>query len=577
MNISDVFEAITLADPTFRAMAQPHIPYVQIIEQPASKSLRFRYECEGRSAGSIPGVNTTSENKTYPTIKIFNYTGNVVIVVSCVTKEEPYKPHPHNLVGRERCSKGVCTVPTRITEDSNEYQFKNLGIQCVKRRDIADALRVRQELRVDPFRTGFGHMEHPQGIDLNAVRLCFQVFLPDATGRCRRPLTPVVSDIIYDKKAMSDLLILRASHCSGTVRGGTQIIILCEKVTREDTVVVFYLEENNTVVWEEMANTILVHKQVAIVFETPPFKEQTIYQGVTVHFQLKRVTDNARSNPLPFEYIPDFPDMRYKRKKVSSILESYESEMGLYKSEQKIKSEPKDKTPPYVPQYGEQWAAMENMQTGVNIPQGSHNPFASEMWGGPSYVAHPSVSPTNQPVSPPMHMQTLQVLTPNVQGMGSSIPPISPNIQVMSSHAQTMSPHGHAMSPHGHAMSPHGHSMSPHGPSMSPHSQTVSPYPQTISPHGQVLSPYPQTMSPGLQVMSPQHMERISPGIQHQQQNMDHISPNMVQQPSYVQMQQNLMDSDNNSTPSLSTLLDRGEGIMLNSGELSGLSSLLGD
>lgn len=48
-------------------------PYIQIIEQPASKALRFRYECEGRSAGSIPGVNSTPENKTYPTIKVISF------------------------------------------------------------------------------------------------------------------------------------------------------------------------------------------------------------------------------------------------------------------------------------------------------------------------------------------------------------------------------------------------------------------------------------------------------------------------------------------------------------------------
>ena len=44
----------------------------QITEQPASKGLRFRYECEGRSAGSIPGVSSTPENKTYPTIQVQN-------------------------------------------------------------------------------------------------------------------------------------------------------------------------------------------------------------------------------------------------------------------------------------------------------------------------------------------------------------------------------------------------------------------------------------------------------------------------------------------------------------------------
>lgn len=44
---------------------------VKILEQPASKALRFRYECEGRSAGSLPGANSTTENKTYPTIQVF--------------------------------------------------------------------------------------------------------------------------------------------------------------------------------------------------------------------------------------------------------------------------------------------------------------------------------------------------------------------------------------------------------------------------------------------------------------------------------------------------------------------------
>lgn len=48
--------------------------FVEITEQPASKALRFRYECEGRSAGSIPGVNSTPENKTYPSIAgIFHF------------------------------------------------------------------------------------------------------------------------------------------------------------------------------------------------------------------------------------------------------------------------------------------------------------------------------------------------------------------------------------------------------------------------------------------------------------------------------------------------------------------------
>lgn len=76
-----------------RAAAPSPYPnaYVKITEQPAPKALRFRYECEGRSAGSIPGANSTADNKTYPSIQVVNYRGRAVVVVSCVTKEPPYR------------------------------------------------------------------------------------------------------------------------------------------------------------------------------------------------------------------------------------------------------------------------------------------------------------------------------------------------------------------------------------------------------------------------------------------------------------------------------------------------------
>ncbi|XP_052755011.1 embryonic polarity protein dorsal [Galleria mellonella] len=319
-NLSDVFDVISQYEPSFGAgaaalsadnMSRPPAPapapaagpYTKIVEQPAGKALRFRYECEGRSAGSIPGVNSTPENRTYPTIKICGYRGRVVIVVSCVTKEEPYKPHPHNLVGRD-CLRGVCTVRETIDSDSCQVQFKNLGIQCIKRRDIAEALRVREELRVDPFRTRYAHRNQPQSIDLNAVRLCFQVFMTDDTGKVKQTLTPVVSDVIYDKKAMSELQIAQISHCSGPAKGGTRVILLCEKVNREDTAVVFFQEENKRVVWEERAHIEAVHKLVAIVFHTPPYRHPDTADHVTVQLQLQRLTDNARSSPVSFEYIP---------------------------------------------------------------------------------------------------------------------------------------------------------------------------------------------------------------------------------------------------------------------------------
>ena len=109
--------------------------------------------------------------------------------------------------------------------------FSNLGIQCVKKRDIEEALKTREEIRVDPYRTGYNHRNQPSSIDLNAVRLCFQVFLEGPQkGKFTTPLKPVVSDTIFDKKSMSDLVITKLSHCNAFCNGGQEMILLCEKV-----------------------------------------------------------------------------------------------------------------------------------------------------------------------------------------------------------------------------------------------------------------------------------------------------------------------------------------------------------
>ena len=47
---------------------------------------------------------------------------------------------------------------------------------------------------------GFTHKDNQQSIDLNCVRLCFQVFLEGTEkGAFTFALRPVVSDPIYDK------------------------------------------------------------------------------------------------------------------------------------------------------------------------------------------------------------------------------------------------------------------------------------------------------------------------------------------------------------------------------------------
>lgn len=64
---------------------------VRIIEQPAERSLRFRYESEGKKRMSIDGASSTTANPTYPSIEISGYTGVVHVIVSCVSHTAPYK------------------------------------------------------------------------------------------------------------------------------------------------------------------------------------------------------------------------------------------------------------------------------------------------------------------------------------------------------------------------------------------------------------------------------------------------------------------------------------------------------
>ncbi|CAH1985684.1 unnamed protein product [Acanthoscelides obtectus] len=321
--------------------------YIEIVEQPAPKALRFRYECEGRSAGSIPGIYSSAEKRTFPTIRVVGYTGSAWVLVSCVTKDSPYRPHPHNLVGREGCTNGICRL--QIPPDTMTISFANLGIQCVKKKDIAQALDQRQRLQVDPFKTGYSHKDQPTSIDLNSVRLCFQVFLPDENNKFNTALKPVVSEPIYDKKAMSDLCITKLSNCNTYVDGGRKhMILLCEKVAKDDIQVRFFEKHGD---WEAYADIQPnnVHHQYAIWFTPPKYKTLDVTEPVPVCIQLRRPSDGACSEPVDFEFLPldsDPSDKKRKRKKIGnpdqflSQLEQYNQFPGGFPIEF-VKTEPR--------------------------------------------------------------------------------------------------------------------------------------------------------------------------------------------------------------------------------------------
>lgn len=282
-------------------------PTLVVVEEPKDRGMRFRYECEGRSAGSILGASSTDSSKTQPAIEIqgpVDHIKRVKVTVSLVTKDFPHRPHPHCLVGKD-CpnGSGICVV-TFNPNVNRRHSFANLGIQCVRRKELEASLQKRRSQNIDPFQTG--HSKGIEDIDMNAVRLCFQCELEweDSKKDC---LKPVVSKPIYDKKATttSQLKVTRLNLDRGPCTGKTEVYMLCDKVQKDDIEIIFRRGS-----WKangEFAQTD-VHRQVGIVFKTPPYQDQNISEEVEVSLSLRRISDQMESEPVTFTFLPRNPD-----------------------------------------------------------------------------------------------------------------------------------------------------------------------------------------------------------------------------------------------------------------------------
>ncbi|XP_065514159.1 transcription factor p65-like, partial [Caloenas nicobarica] len=75
-----------------------------------------------------------------------------------------------------------------------------------------------------------------------------------------------------------------------------------------------------------------VHRQVAIVFRTPPFRDPALRAPVTVHLQLQRPSDRQRSQPMDFQYLPhqgDLECIEEKRKRTRETFRALVQHSGL--------------------------------------------------------------------------------------------------------------------------------------------------------------------------------------------------------------------------------------------------------
>ncbi|XP_078366707.1 nuclear factor NF-kappa-B p105 subunit-like [Oculina patagonica] len=345
-------------------------PYMEILEQPKQRGFRFRYPCEGPSHGGLPGQYSEKGKKSYPSVQLCNYQGPARIVVSLVTVDEPPMPHAHSLIGKNS-NNGVVTVQIG-PEHGMTASFPNLGIQHVTKKLVAKVLMERyvkmqslhtatlnalnadgkafdvgmlgDQALADGERATFDKNmaeavaeeesrkvrrmveEQTQNMSLNAVRLCFQAYLPDDSGCFTKALPPCVSNPVYDSKApcASNLKICRMDRNSGCATGGDEVYLLCDKVQKDDIEVVFYETNVETAkkTWEGQGvfAPTDVHRQVAIVFKTPPYWNLAIERPAKVQLELRRKSDQETSEPVEFTYQPQMFDKEQigakRRKKI---------------------------------------------------------------------------------------------------------------------------------------------------------------------------------------------------------------------------------------------------------------------
>ncbi|EPY78492.1 nuclear factor NF-kappa-B p105 subunit [Camelus ferus] len=331
-------------------------PYLGGHEQ---RGFRFRYVCEGPSHGGLPGASSEKNKKSYPQVKICNYVGPAKVIVQLVTNGKNIHLHAHSLVGKH-CEDGICTV-TAGPKDM-VVGFANLGILHVTKKKVFETLEARMmEACIRGYNPGLlvhpdlaylqaegggdrqltdrekevirqAALQQTKEMDLSVVRLMFTAFLPDSTGSFTRRLEPVVSDAIYDSKApnASNLKIVRMDRTAGCVTGGEEIYLLCDKVQKDDIQIRFYEEEENGGIWEGFGDfsPTDVHRQFAIVFKTPKYKDVNITKPASVFVQLRRKSDLETSEPKPFLYYPEIKDKEEVQRKRQKLMPNFSDSFG---------------------------------------------------------------------------------------------------------------------------------------------------------------------------------------------------------------------------------------------------------
>ncbi|XP_025071444.1 nuclear factor NF-kappa-B p105 subunit isoform X7 [Alligator sinensis] len=281
-------------------------PYLQIIEQPKQRGFRFRYVCEGPSHGGLPGASSEKNKKSYPQVRICNYVGPAKVIVQLVTSGKSVHLHAHSLVGKY-CEDGVCTV--NAGPKDMVVGFANLGILHVTKKKVFETLETRM---IDACKKGYnpGLLVHSE-LNYLQVEGCGERQLSEAPNA-------------------SNLKIVRMDRTAGCVTGGEEIYLLCDKVQKDDIQIRFYEEDENGGMWEGFGDfsPTDVHRQFAIVFKTPKYRDVNITKPASVFVQLRRKSDLETSEPKPFLYYPEVKDKEEVQRKRQKLMPNFSDSYG---------------------------------------------------------------------------------------------------------------------------------------------------------------------------------------------------------------------------------------------------------
>ncbi|EMP26183.1 Transcription factor RelB [Chelonia mydas] len=322
---------------------------------------------DGFQPQALPFLSKASAKGTAKLLLNCQKIPEVKVIACLVWKDWPYRIHPHSLVGKD-CNNGLCEVTLR-PQANPKHSFNNLGIQCVKKKEIEAAIEKKLQLGIDPFKAG--SLKNHQEVDMNVVRICFQASYQEPSGQIRH-LNPVLSEPIFDKKSTntSELRICRMNKEYGPCTGGEELYLLCDKVQKEDIAVVFRRDA-----WESKADFSQadVHRQIAIVFKTPPYQHLDIPEPVEVEVYLQRLTDSVCSEPFLFTYLPKDHDtygVHMKRKRgMPDVLEELSAS-----DPHGIEAKKRKKKPGYMdhfitPQTAEEGFALHPSLEHITVPE----------------------------------------------------------------------------------------------------------------------------------------------------------------------------------------------------------------